>query len=132
MDCIFCKIIAGQIPCYKLYEDDETLVFLDVSNDVEGHCLVIPKSHTSDMAECTEKQYLKVMAVAKKMVDHFMSLGYDGANLVTNCKPAAGQEVGHFHVHVFPRKAGDGAHLVMNKALSTGELEKIAEKLRLN
>lgn len=132
MDCIFCKIISGQIPCYKLYEDDSMLVFLDVANDVEGHCLVVPKRHVSDMEECDENLYLKVMSVAKKMVHHFISLGYDGANLVTNCKQAAGQEVGHFHVHVFPRKTGDGAHLVMNKALSTGELENIAEKLRLN
>lgn len=132
MDCIFCKIIAGRIPCYKLYEDDETLVFLDISKDVDGHCLVIPKSHVSDMETCDEKLYLKVMAVAKKMTNHFISLGYDGANLVTNCKAAAGQEVGHFHVHVYPRKEGDGARLVMNKALEVTELEKIAEKLRLN
>lgn len=132
MDCIFCKIIAGQIPCYKLYEDDETLVFLDISNDVEGHCLVIPKSHVSDMETCGEKLYLKVMAVAKKMVDHFILLGYDGANLVTNCKPAAGQEVGHFHVHVYPRKEGDGARLVMNGDGKNGSLEDIAKKLRLN
>lgn len=132
MDCIFCKIVAGQIPSYKLYEDEETFVFLDISNDVEGHCLVIPKQHVSDMDDSSDKQYLKVMAVAKKMVNHFISLDYDGANLVTNCKPASGQEVSHFHVHIFPRKLGDGASLVMNKAHKTEELEKIAKKLRLN
>lgn len=132
MDCIFCKIVAEQIPCYKLYEDDETLAFLDISNDVEGHCLVIPKSHVSDMQICNEKLYLKIMAVAKKLVAHFISLGYDGANLVTNCKSAAGQEVGHFHVHIFPRKEGDGARLVMNGDGKNGSLEDIAKKLRLN
>lgn len=132
MDCIFCKIVAGQTPCYKLYEDDETLVFLDISNDVEGHCLVVPKSHVSDMEDSDEKLYLKVMSVAKKMVSHFISHGYDGANLVTNCKSAAGQEVGHFHVHIFPRKEGDGARLVMNGDGKTRALEDIAKKLRIN
>lgn len=132
MDCIFCKIIAGQIPCHKLYEDAETLVFLDISNDVEGHCLVIPKTHVSDMDDCGEKLYLKVMSVAKKMVNHFLALGYDGANLVTNCKTAAGQAVGHFHVHVFPRKEGDGAHLAMTGDGKNCSLEDIAKKLRLN
>lgn len=131
MDCIFCKIISGEIPCYKLYEDDKTLVFLDIENDVEGHCLVVPKQHVSDMDECTQQQYLDVMKTAKMMVRHFLNLGYDGANLVTNCKPAAGQAVGHFHVHVFPRKANDGAKLVMNKASKTSDLNEVVKKLRV-
>ena len=132
MSCIFCSIIKGDIPCYKIYEDENVLAFLDIANDVEGHTLVVPKEHVADMNECGEKLFATVMAAAKKLVDHFISLGYGGANVIINCKPAAGQEVGHLHVHVLPRKEGDGARVKIEHENKNANLEEIAKKLRLN
>lgn len=131
MSCIFCSIIKGEIPCHKIYEDDRVLAFLDISNDVMGHTLVVPKTHVSDMHECSNEEFLYVLEKAKVLVGHFIKLGFDGANIVINCKPAAGQEVGHLHVHVIPRKKGDGAKLTMQPASEKFELREIAKKLEV-
>lgn len=130
-DCIFCKIIKGEIPCYKIYENKEVFAFLDIENDVPGHTLIVPKKHVCDLDSSDEKTYQKVMSTAKKLANHFLSLGFDGVNLVSNCKESSGQTVQHFHVHLFPRKANDGAKLVMQKAKQKVDLETISKELRL-
>ena len=130
-DCIFCKIIKGEIPCYKIYENKEVFAFLDIENDVPGHTLVVPKKHVSDLDSCDEKTYQNVMSTAKKLASHFLSLGFDGVNLVSNCKESSGQTVKHFHVHIFPRNSNDGAKLVMQKAKQKVDLETISKELRL-
>lgn len=131
MSCIFCSIIRGDIPCYKIYEDDRVIAFLDISNDVSGHTLVVPKKHVSDMHECSNDMFLYVMDRAKMLVGHFINLGFDGANIIVNCKEAAGQEVAHLHVHVIPRKKGDGAKISVQPAKEKLELKESAKKLEV-
>ena len=130
-DCIFCKIVKGEIGCYKIYETKTVLAFLDIANKAPGHTLVIPKKHVKDLDECDEKLFQEVMSVAKKLSSHYLQKGFDGVNVVSNCKPASGQEVLHFHVHVIPRKQDDGASLILTPATQKANLEEIAKKLRL-
>lgn len=101
---IFCKIIAGEIPCYKLYEDEDVLAFLDISQVTKGHALVVPKKHYDNFLATPQEVMHKVMDVAQRIgqVD-IKLLGAKGVNILTNCYEAAGQSVPHFHVHVIPR-----------------------------
>lgn len=107
-NCVFCKIIKGEIPCYKLYEDNYTLSFLDISNDGEGHALVIPKQHVNDIVACDEQTLVHVMKTVKKISAHYLeNCDFDGVNVFNNCKESAGQTVMHLHFHILPRKNGD-------------------------
>ncbi len=103
MDCIFCKIIAGDIPAYKVYENDNVLAFLDINAKTYGHTLVIPKKHYRDLLELTncEINYLDEIAKVANILSD--KLGCDGINLENNCGTAAGQEVFHVHFHLIPR-----------------------------
>ena len=101
---IFCRIIDGEIPCHKLYEDDDVLAFLDISQVTKGHALVISKKHYDNFLSTPQEIMHKVMDVAQRIgqVD-IKLLGARGVNILSNCYPAAGQSVMHFHVHVIPR-----------------------------
>lgn len=132
MDCIFCKIIKGDITCYKIYEDDDVLAMLDIANDVEGHTLVLPKKHVTDLNDSDEETFDKVMNVTKRISDHYLYLGFEGVNVVINSKSVAGQEVGHLHAHIFPRRSGDEVKLQLVKPDKNFSLEEVAKKLRLN
>lgn len=127
MDCIFCKIVKGEIPCHKIYEDKKFLAFLDIANDVEGHTLVVPKQHVKDMNECGEKLFLGAMAVAKKIAGHYISLGYDSTNLYI-----VGEDVKHLHIHILPRRVNDGVKVKFEVKKLDRDLAKLAEKLRMN
>ncbi len=108
-DCIFCKIVAGGIPCHQLYEDDLVLAFLDVGPLSEGHALVIPKSHAVELADADQQAVERCAAVAKQLGPVIVEqTGAAGWNLLQNNGSAAGQEVGHVHFHIIPRRAGDG------------------------
>lgn len=101
---IFCKIIDGEIPCYKLYEDEDVLAFLDISQVTKGHALVISKKHYDNFLATPQDVMHKVMDVAQRIGQVEISmLGAKGVNILTNCYEAAGQSVRHFHVHVIPR-----------------------------
>lgn len=130
-DCIFCKIVKGDVPCYKIYEDKDIIAFLDIANDVPGHTLVLPKKHVLDLDDCDEILYKKVMLTCKKISRHYLKKGFEGVNLVSNCKPCSGQEVSHFHVHIIPRKENDGAKLDLTPANKKENLEKLVKKLRI-
>lgn len=110
MECIFCKIVAGDIPSHKVYEDDQTLAFLDINPATRGHTLVIPKAHAPDLfsvpAEALTAAALTVQKVARLLQQVVRP---DGLNIVQNNGSAAGQVVMHYHVHLIPRWAGDGA-----------------------
>ena len=133
-NCIFCKIIAGQVPCIKVYEDDHALAFLDVNPVSEGHTLVVLKEHTS-CVDSTEPQAMsrigevlpKLTAAVKK------AMRADGYNVLCNNGASAGQVVEHMHVHIIPRKANDG---VFNQWPSfqypDGKANTIAGKIRRN
>ena len=106
MDCIFCKIISGDIPCYKLYEDDLVICFLDVNPKANGHTLVIPKEHTLDITTIDNNVLSHVFEVAKDMAKLLEDkLNISGYTLVQN--NGEPQEVKHFHLHIIPTYSND-------------------------
>ncbi|MGL4820976.1 MAG: HIT family protein [Bacilli bacterium] len=110
VDCIFCKIISGQIPSRKVYEDEHVLAFLDISVATLGHTLVIPKHHVTDVFDLdanTSSQLFRVIpSIARALEETFSP---KGLNMVNNNREAAGQTVFHYHVHLIPRyDSGDG------------------------
>jgi histidine triad (HIT) family protein len=108
-DCIFCKIVAGQIPCIKVYEDDNILSFMDISPLNKGHLLVIPKEHFETIAEVEPASYGNLYtAIAKLSKAVYASLKPDGINIMQLNGRAANQVVPHVHVHLVPRRADDG------------------------
>lgn len=109
MDCIFCKIIAGDIPSKKVFEDDFTLAFLDVHPVSLGHTLVVPKAHATDLRDTTDSDVAHAFTLAKRIGSATMAtLGADGFNIGVNTGAAAGQIVMHTHLHVIPRHHNDG------------------------
>ena len=107
-DCIFCKIISGKIPAYKLYEDDAVISFLDIFPIHPGHALVVPKKHSVDIFDTDEETMKQMIAVAKKLSPSVMEgTKADGINIGMNNKPSAGQEVMHAHMHIIPRYKDD-------------------------
>ncbi len=109
IDCIFCKIVAGELPCCRVFENDDVLAFLDIAPLVKGHTLVIPKTHcdpiTAAPPEILTPLFLAVQHVAKAI---FAGLKADGVNVHQANGAAAGQVVPHLHVHVIPRFGSDG------------------------
>lgn len=104
---IFCKIIDGEIPSTRVYEDDDVLAILDISQTTRGHTLVIPKQHYDSLLSCPKEVLTKVMLVAQRIGQAEVSiLGAKGVNFLANCGEAAGQTVPHFHIHVIPRYVG--------------------------
>ena len=103
-ECIFCQIVSGQIPSSKVYEDEEVLAFLDITQVTKGHTLVIPKKHYRNMlemdAEAASSLFARVPKIAKQLQD---KLGASGVNIINNNEEAAGQTVFHTHVHLLPR-----------------------------
>ena len=109
MDCVFCKIISGDIPSFKIYEDEYTLAFMDIAKDVDGHIVVIPKAHIKSILDCDVETLNHLMLTVKKIADHLVdNCGYDGVNLLNASDESAGQSVPHFHIHIIPRKNNDG------------------------
>ena len=131
-DCVFCKIIAGGIPAEKVYEDDETLAFLDINPVSEGHTLIIPKDHFENIHTIPDEAWCRVMLAVKKVataVRH--ATNADGINLGMNNEAAAGQIVMHAHIHVMPRHHDDGKALWVGKAYKTPEeAQTFAEKIK--
>lgn len=102
--CVFCKIIEGVIPSSKVYEDDDVLAILDLSQVTYGHTLVMPKKHVSDLLECDLQTYLKVMTVVKQLAAQITEKCHaNGCNILSNIHEAAGQTVMHMHIHIIPR-----------------------------
>ncbi len=109
-DCIFCKIIAGEIPCHKLYEDDHTFAFLDIGPLAKGHCLVIPKDHHATLATMPPELAGKCMETVTRLANAVMASlpGVDAYNVLQNNGEVAGQVVPHVHFHIIPRTEADG------------------------
>jgi histidine triad (HIT) family protein len=108
-NCIFCKIVAGDIPCHKLYEDDRVLAFLDIGPLSQGHCLVIPKDHYELLDQMPLELTGACMQTVSKLSKAVMaSVTADGWNVLENNGPVAGQVVPHVHFHIIPRNDGDG------------------------
>jgi histidine triad (HIT) family protein len=111
-DCIFCKIVAGELPATKVHEDERTLAFMDIAPWTRGHTLVIPKAHAADLGEISEEDLAAVTSVARRIaLRQRERLGAEGNNLVNSFGSVAWQTVFHFHMHVIPRYSGDGMRL---------------------
>ncbi|MEA3224868.1 MAG: HIT family protein [Planctomycetota bacterium] len=133
-DCVFCKIVAGEIPATKIYEDEVVLVFLDIGPISNGHTLLIPKQHFEKLHDCPAEllgqisSHLGIIAGAVSA-----AMGCDGYNLLCNNGRAAGQIVEHLHFHIIPRNTGDG---LLNRwpsdTYEKGKIEVVAEEIRQN
>lgn len=131
-DCIFCKIINGEMPSYKIYEDDFCLAFLDISNDIYGHTLVIPKKHYENVMTCDNKTLSRVMETCKKIGMHYVKdCGFDGFNILNACGKAAEQSVFHVHFHILPRKADDGEKVFPTLSGSKVDMSEVCDKLKM-
>ncbi len=130
-DCIFCKIVAREIPAQIVYEDEGTLAFLDINPVNPGHTLVVPKKHSMDVFEIDEHDWAAVMKTSR-IVAHALekALKTDGINLGMNNRAGAGQVIFHAHVHVMPRFKGDPHSLWPGKPYAEGEFEATGEKVR--
>lgn len=108
-NCIFCKIIAGELPSHTLYEDNKFKVILDVGPATKGHALIVAKNHYDNLYELPEEDAAEAMMLAKKMMTKMTDkLGCDGFNVLQNNGEVAGQTVFHFHMHLVPRYKDDG------------------------
>ncbi|MBW9212355.1 MULTISPECIES: HIT family protein [Terrabacteria group] len=102
--CLFCDIVAGKIPTYNVYEDEDILAFLDISQATKGHTLVIPKKHYSSLLDCPKQEAIKLMAVVSDLSKTLVhNLDAKGINVLSNAGEMAGQTVPHFHIHLLPR-----------------------------
>lgn len=130
-ECIFCKIVRGELPSYKVYEDEETLAFLDIHPVSPGHTLVIPKKHAGNIFEIPPTVWGLVQETVRKTAIALESaMEANGVNLMMNNREHAGQVVDHAHVHVIPRFKGDGLKLWPHKDYEERAAEKIAEKVK--
>jgi histidine triad (HIT) family protein len=111
-DCLFCKIIAGEIPSARVDEDERTVAFMDINPATRGHLLVVPREHATDLLEVPEADLEACARTAQRLARRVKDrLGADGVNLLNSCGQAAWQTVFHFHVHVIPRYADDPLRL---------------------
>ncbi len=131
-DCIFCKMVAGEIPVVKIYEDDAVLAFLDIGPLSDGHTLVIPKQHFKRLDECPAEILGKLGSQLGKIAKAVATaMNTDGYNVLCNNGRAAGQLVEHLHFHIIGRKTSDG---IFNRwpagKYEKGRIEQIADKIR--
>jgi histidine triad (HIT) family protein len=111
-DCLFCKIVAGELSATRVHEDERTVAFLDINPATRGHLLVIPRAHSGDLYEIGADDLSACVATARAMAVRVRDrLGADGVNLLNSCGRAAWQTVFHFHIHVIPRYEGDPLRL---------------------
>ena len=121
-DCIFCKIIAGEIPSATIYENDEFKVILDRFPSGEGHALILPKNHVPNVFEIDPAQAGRAYALAAKLARAMKEvLGFTDMNILQNNGPIAGQTVFHFHIHLITRREGDGINVTWTPGEPTDE-----------
>lgn len=130
-DCIFCKIVAGEIPSHKIDEDDKTLSFMDINPWTRGHSLVIPKAHSRNIYDADPDDLAAMHIAAQRLAQRMRDrLQCEGLNIVQSSEPAAMQTVFHTHVHVIPRYSDDGLKLPAHpKPAEHEELAGLAEQL---
>ena len=130
-NCIFCKIVRGELPSYKVYEDDKTIAFLDIHPVNAGHTLVVPKAHSTNIFDITPDDWAALAEVVRKLsIAVEKALGADGVNIGMNNREHAGQVVGHSHMHIIPRFEADGFKLMPQRTYKENEAESTLEKIR--
>jgi histidine triad (HIT) family protein len=129
MDCIFCKIVAGEIPAVKVLDEDKVLAFMDINPASRGHMLVVPKNHAENIFEISEADLSAVLGAVKRCAGAVKeALGVEGITVLQLNGKASDQIVPHLHIHVMPRWEGDGlmvSHWEMKEG-DMGELKEIA------
>ena len=131
-DCIFCRIVNGQIPSLKVFENEDVVAILDISPLNYGHTLVLPKNHFEFFDECPEDTLAEIVAVSAKVAKAVKNaVDADGYNIVCNNGKAVGQLISHVHFHIIPRYAGDGIFAPWPaKKYEAGQADVILEKIK--
>jgi histidine triad (HIT) family protein len=131
-DCIFCKIVAGEVPAEVVQEDEQTIAFMDINPWTRGHALVIPRSHSKDLLEVSDEDLAHTASAAGRLAARMRErLGADGVNLLNATGAAAWQTVFHFHLHVIPRYEDDPLQLPTRpQEADKEELAAVAKELR--
>lgn len=128
---VFEKIAAGEIPCTKIFEDEQTFVFLDINPGAKGHTLVIPKKPYKNIYELPDDEAAALMRTVVRISRAIKkALDCDGLNIIMNNEKAAGQIVFHAHIHLVPRKINDGGHTHRHLTYDEGEAAAIADKIK--
>jgi histidine triad (HIT) family protein len=130
-DCLFCKIVAGEIPSHTIDEDDKTLAFMDINPWTRGHALVIPKTHSRNLYDIEPADLAAMHATAQRVARRMRDrLASEGVNILQSSEPIAMQTVFHSHVHVIPRYSDDGLRLPAHpQPAEHEELAQLAEEL---
>ncbi len=131
-DCLFCKIVDGEIPATRVHEDERTIAFMDINPATRGHVLVIPREHARDLLEIGAEDLGACIRAAQRIASVMGDrLGAAGVNVLNSCGRAAWQTVFHFHVHVIPRYEDDPLRLLgAPQQTDEDELRAVAEELR--
>ena len=130
-NCIFCKILAGEIPSTAMYEDDDFKAILDVNPAARGHVIILPKNHAANIYELPDEDASKIMVVAKKIATAIEKAYHcDGVNILQNNGEAAGQTVFHLHVHVIPRFKGDTVNIGWKQGDMPEDLDAICKEIQ--
>jgi histidine triad (HIT) family protein len=130
-NCLFCRLIQGEIPSTKVYESDQVVAFLDINPVNPGHTLVVPKEHYSNLSETPESVLEEMIRVVKKLSIAIMkATNTEGFNLGANNGTVAGQVIFHTHFHVMPRRPDDGLRLWPGKPYKEGEMAKMGAHIQ--
>jgi histidine triad (HIT) family protein len=131
-DCIFCKLVRNEMPSKKIYEDEDTVAFLDINPTTPGHTLVIPKKHYENIYDIDEKTLCKTMGIVKAVSERVKTrMNAEGINVLQSNSRAAGQLVDHIHFHIIPRYKDDPFIIRFSRIqLSESEMSSIRDKLK--
>ena len=129
--CIFCKIINNEIPSYKVYEDQDILAFLDISQTTKGHTIVIPKKHVTNILDSDKETYLKTISKVYDLANQITTkLNAKGVNILHNANEVAGQTVNHMHFHIIPRyDENDAIDIKFNEAMKQ-DMEEVLKTIK--
>jgi histidine triad (HIT) family protein len=131
-DCLFCGIVAGDVPAQIVDSDEHTVAFMDINPATRGHALVVPRTHTADLMEISDEDLERTMVAARRLAEKLeRTLSPDGFNVLNACRPAAWQTVFHYHLHVIPRYDDDPLKLPwIPRGAPEEEIAAIADRIR--
>ena len=131
-ECIFCGIVAGDLPAQIVDSDEHTVAFLDINPATPGHALVVPRAHTRDLMDTPDDDVARTMVAARRLARRMEeALRPDGFNILNACRPAAWQTVFHYHLHVIPRYEDDPLKLPwIPRGADADEIAAVADRIR--
>jgi histidine triad (HIT) family protein len=131
-DCIFCGIVAGDVPGQVVDSDEHTVAFMDINPATRGHALVVPRVHAEDLLDISDDDLERTMVAARRLARKMeAALSPDGFNVLNACRPAAWQTVFHYHLHVIPRYEDDPLKLPwIPRGAPEEEIATLAERIR--